>query len=182
LSRYSSHEHPRLRAQALHTLCQIEGPGGEELFLKGLNDPILEVRKRAVWCLGMIKSLRGIERVTDLLEQISKASPTQEDPLETQIYHALGISGNLRVRGKTNEEILLEVLDKRGMKQWWNPFQKNLLNESALGAICDALGKIGTAESLKRLTPLAKAHGVSWAPKAKEAAKRIEERTHPSKS
>ena len=130
----------------------------------------------------MIKSLRGIERMTDLLEQISKASPTQEDPLETQIYHALGISGNLRVRGKTIEQILLEVLDKRGMKQWWNPFQKNLLNESALGAICDALGKIGTAESLKILTPLAKAHGVSWAPKAKEAAKRIEERIHPSKS
>ena len=182
LSRYISHEHPRLRAQALHTLCQIEGPGGEELFLKSLNDPTLEVRKRAAWCLGMIKSPRGIERMTDLLERISNASSPQEDPLETQIYHALGISGNLRVKGKTIEQILLEVLDKRGIKQWWNPFQKNLLNESALGAICDALGKIGTAESLKILTQLAKAHGVSWAPKAKEAYKRIEERTNLSKS
>ncbi len=117
----------------------------------------------------------------DLLEQISDTASTQEDPLETQIYHAIGISGNLGVRGKTNEQVLLEVLDKRGMKQWWNPFQKNLLNESALGAICDALGKIGTTESLKTLTHLAKAHDVSWAPKAKEAFRRIKERTNLSK-
>ena len=64
------------------------------------------------------------------------------------------------------------------MKQWWNPFQKNLLNESALGAICDALGKIGTTASLKTLSRLAKTHDVSWLPKAKEAIKRIEERTN----
>jgi hypothetical protein len=122
----------------------------------------------------MIKSPRGLERMMDLLEQAS--SSPQEDPMETQIYHALGISGNVKVRGKTVEQTLLDVLEKRGTKQWWNPFQKSLLNEPSLGAICDALGKIGTSESLKILGQLSKAHDVSWAPKAREALKRIEGR------
>ncbi|RPJ01164.1 MAG: HEAT repeat domain-containing protein, partial [Deltaproteobacteria bacterium] len=174
LDRYVSHEHPKLRAQALHTLCQIEGPGAEGAFLKALSDPIVEVRKRAVWCLGMIKSAQGMERMIDFLEQASSSS--EEDPVETQIYHALGLSGNMRIKGRTIEEIVLGVLEKRGIKQWWNPFQKNLLHESSMGAICDTLGKIGTVGSLKVLSQLAKVRDVSWAPKAREALERIEER------
>jgi hypothetical protein len=182
LRQYISHEYPRLREQALHSLCKTEGPGGEEVFLRSLNDPDLEVRKRAVWCLGMIKSPRGIERLLETLNQISTESSSQTEPLETQIYHALGIAGNLAVRGKTIEQILLEALEKRGMKQWWNLFQKDLLNESSLGAICDALGKIGTVESLGILSQLGKARDDSWSSKARESCKRIEERINHPKS
>jgi hypothetical protein len=182
LRQYATHAHAKLREQALHSLCQIDGPGAEEVFLRSLDDPDSEVQKRAVWCLGMIKSPRGIERLTETLNQMPTASSPQPEQLETQIYHALGISGNLTIRGRTIEQILLEVLEKRGMKQWWNPFQKNLLNESSLGAICDALGKIGTADSFKILSQLGKARDASWAPKAREACKRIEERINQSKS
>ncbi|OGP92985.1 MAG: hypothetical protein A2156_16120 [Deltaproteobacteria bacterium RBG_16_48_10] len=182
LRQYVSHDRPRLREQALHSLCQIEGLGGEETFLRSLNDPDLEVRKRAVWCLGMTKSLRGLDRMMEMISQISTSSSPQLEQLETQIYHALGISGNLAIGGRTIEQLLLDVLEKRGLKQWWNPFQKNLLNESSLGAICDALGKIGTKESFKILGRLAKARDISWAPKAKEAFKRVEDRINLSKS
>jgi len=130
----------------------------------------------------MIKSPRGIERMMESLEKASRTSSSQEDPVETQIYHALGMVGNIGIGEKTIEQILLDVLEKRGIKQWWNPFQKNLLNESSLGAICDTLGKIGTPKSIKALSQLAKARDISWAPKAKEALKRIEERTNLSKS
>ncbi len=181
LRQYASHEHAQLREQALHSLCQIDGPGAEEISLRSLKDPDLEVQKRAVWCLGMIKSPRGIERLTETLNQMATASSPLPEQLETQIYHALGISGNLTIGGRTIEQILREVLEKRGMKQWWNPFQKDLLNESSLGAICDALGKIGTVESLKILSQLGKARDASWAPKAREACKRIEERINQSK-
>ena len=182
LMQYISHDHPKLREQALHSLCIIEGPGGQEIFLGSLKDPNLEVQKRAIWCLGMIKSPSGIDRMLEILDQLSATPSPQSEQLETQIYHALGISGNMEIGGRTIEQILLEALEKRGPKQWWNPFQKNLFNESSLGAICDALGKIGTNESLKILSQLAKARDVSWAPKAKEAFKRVEERTNLSKS
>ena len=56
VTRYCSHEQPKLREQALHTFCLLGGKEGETLFLSGLDDPDMDVRKRAVWCLGMIKS------------------------------------------------------------------------------------------------------------------------------
>jgi hypothetical protein len=185
LRHYAFHKQAKLRGQALHSLCQVDGPGGEEVFLRSLSDTEWEVQKRAILCLGMIKNPRGIERLAEMLEQISTGpSPqgTQRDLLETQIYHALGISGNMTVAGRTTEQILLQILAKRGIKQWWNPFQKNLLTETSLGAICDALGKIGTVESLGILSQLAKDREGSWVPRARDASKKIEERTSLSKS
>ncbi len=177
LIRYLSHEHPGLRAQALHTLCQIDGSRSEEVFLKTLEDQSAEVRRRAILCLGMIRSVRGLEKMVELLEQ---APPSQEDSVETQIYHALGLSGNMMIRERTVERVLLDTLKKRGPGPWWNPFQRKSLDESSLGAICDALGKIGTRESLDALSQLARDQNASWAPKAKEACRRIRERTKPS--
>ena len=181
LNGYASHEHPKLREQAIHTLAQVGGTEGEAIFLSGLSDPDIEVQKKAVWCLGMIKSAKGAEKMMGILKQISAAPSPQADQIETQIYHAFGMSGNLTVEGRTLEQILLDVLGKRGIKQWWGLLQKNLLNDASVGAICDALGKIGTKESIKTLTKLAKSREGSWVPKVKEALKRIEERTRLSK-
>jgi HEAT repeat protein len=176
LKRNANHESSRLREQALSTLFQIGGKEGEEIYLSGLNDSSLEVRKRAIWCLGMMKSSRGTERMLDLLKQTS-ATPTPEtDPIETQIYHALGFSGNMTLEGKTTEQVLLDIVEKRGMKQWWGLLNKNPLSEEALGAICETLGKIGTGESVKMLAKLAKSKEGSEIPKIKEAIKKIEGR------
>jgi len=50
-----------LREQALHTLGNLGGTEGEGLFLSGLEDPDPEVRKRAILCLGMVKSPTGLK-------------------------------------------------------------------------------------------------------------------------
>ncbi|MGB9629978.1 MAG: HEAT repeat domain-containing protein, partial [Thermodesulfobacteriota bacterium] len=63
LRKYISHENPKLKEQALHTLCLIGGMEGEGIFLTNLHDSNLEVQKRAVWCLGMIKSEKGAEKM-----------------------------------------------------------------------------------------------------------------------
>ena len=182
LRKYASHENPGLKDQALQTLCQVGGPEGEEIFLRSLSDPDLGVQKRAVWCLGMIKSSRGVEKMMDLLRRISLASTPQMDPLETQIYHAFGIAGNLTVEGKTLEQALFEILEKRGLKKWWDPFQKDLLSEKALGAILDALGKIGTRESAEFLSKMERSLKGPLTPKLKEALTKIGERTVRSKN
>ncbi len=182
LGRFISHEHPKLKEQAIHTLYQIAGAEGEEVFLSGLDDPDLEVQKRAVWCLGMIKSSKGIGKMMGILKQIPATPSPKMDQLETQIYYAFGLSGNLTVEGKTLEQILLQAVEERGIKRWFGLFEKNPLSDTALGAICDALGKIGTEESIKGLTHLAKSREGSWVPKVKEAIKKIEERKASSKS
>jgi hypothetical protein len=176
LTKFTSHEHPKLREQAIHTLYQIGGPEGEGIFLSSLDDPNLEVQKRAVWCLGMIKSVKGIEKMMGILKQISAAPSPKTDQLETQIYHAFGTSGNLTIEGKTLEEFLLQVVEQRGIRRWWGLFEKNPLTDAALGGICDALGKIGTKESIKLLTHLQKSREGPWISKVKEALRKIEER------
>jgi HEAT repeat protein len=177
LRKYATHENPKLREQTLHTFGQIGGPEGEDIFISSLNDPDLEVQKRAIWCLGMIKSAKGIERMMEILKQISSPPSPQMDQLETQIYHAFGTFGNMTIEGKNLEQILLEILEKRGIKHWLGLFQKNLLAEASLGAICDALGKIGTKESVKVLTKLEKSREGPWLPTLREALKKIEERS-----
>jgi hypothetical protein len=177
LRRYVSHENPKLKEQALHTLCQVGGSEGEEIFLSSLSDPDLDVQKRAIWCLGMIKSVKGVEKMMGMLKQISATPSPKMDQLETQIYYAFGTSGNLNTEGRTLEQILLEILEKRGLKKWWDPFQKDLLKDSSLGAICDALGKIGTEESIQILNRLEKSVKSPLIPKVKEALKKIGERT-----
>jgi len=176
LGKFTSHKHPKLREQATHTLYQIGGSEGEEIFISNLDDSDLEVRKRAVWCLGMIKSVKGLEKMMGILKQISAAPSPKTDPFETQIYHAFGNSGNLTIEGKTLEQFLIQVVEQRGIRRWWGLFEKNPLTDAALGAICDALGKIGTKESITVLTRLKKSHEGPWILKVKEALKKIEER------
>ena len=177
LGKYISHENPKMREQAIHTYCQLGGPDGEEIFLSSLKDPDFEVRKRAVWCLGMIKSNKGIEKMMEILQQIPPSPSPQMEQLETQIYYAFGTSGNLTINGKTLEQILLQILEKRGIRRWWGLLQKNHLTERAVGVICDALGKIGTTDSIKVLTLLGKSQEGPWISKLKEALKKIEERS-----
>jgi HEAT repeat protein len=177
LRKYAAHENPKLREQTLHTFGQIGGSEGEDIFISSLNDPDLEVRKRAIWCLGMIKSAKGIKRMMEILKQISSPPSPQMDQLEIQIYYAFGTFGNMTIEGKSLEQILLEILEKRGIKHWVGLFQKNLLTDASLGAMCDALGKIGTKESVKVLTKLERSREGPWLPKLREALKKIEERS-----
>ncbi len=173
---YSSHENPRLREQALHTLCQIGGPAGEDAFLKGLEDPDIDVQKRAIRCLGMVKSQRGIEKMMGILKEITLTPSPPLDRLENQIYYAFGLSGNLTIEGKTLERILIQVLEKKGARGVLGFLQKNPLSEASMAAICDSLGKIGTDESIKVLARLEKSQKGMLAVKIKEAIKKIEGR------
>ena len=176
LRRYTSHENPKLKEQALHTLCQVGGPEGEEIFLSSLSDPDLDVRKRAIWCLGMIKSSRGVEKMIEMLKQIAITPSPPLEKLETQIYYAFGFLGNLVMEGKALEQILLETIEKRGLKGLLGFLQKNPLSDASLMAICDTLGKVGTQESVKVLTKLEKSAKDPLLPKVKEALKKIGER------
>jgi hypothetical protein len=112
-----------------------------------------------------------------MLKQISATPSPQLEKLETQIYYAFGFSGNLAIEGKTMEQILVEVVEKRGTKGLLGFLQKNPLSDASLMAICDTLGKVGTNESVKVLTKLEKSVKDPLLPKVKEALKKIRERT-----
>ena len=181
LKKHATHEHPKLKEQALHTLCLIGGKEGEDIFLSSLSDKNLEVQKRAIWCLGMIKSARGAEKMLEILKQIPNTPSPQMDQLETQIYSALGLTGNQTIEGRTTEQILIEIVEKRGMKQWMGLFQKNPLSQMNLETICTALGRIGTERSIKILGKVEKSCEDTLLPKIKEALRKIQDRVNLSK-
>jgi hypothetical protein len=114
--------------------------------------------------------------LVDILKEINTSPSSQMDQIETQIYHAFGTLGNIQVAGETPEEILLKVLEKRGIKKWGGLFQKNQLTDSALGAICDALGKMGTQRSVKTLHELKKSLDGPWVQRVGDVIRKIEER------
>ena len=124
----------------------------------------------------MIKSVKGIGKMVGILKELSVTPSPQLDKLETQIYLAFGLSGNMTIEGRTSEEILIEVLEKSGIKGLLGFLQKNPLSDASLSAICDPLGKIGTKESINLLTKLGKSQKEAPILKIKEALKKIEER------
>jgi len=68
----------------------------------------------------------------DMLKQFAATPDPQTEPLETQIYYAFGLFGNVTFEGRTIEQILLDLLEKRGMKKLWGVFEKHLLPDSSL--------------------------------------------------
>lgn len=172
----AAHEHARLREQAIHTLCQVGDPEGEEIFLSSLNDPDIDVRKRAIWCLGITKSPRGIRKMAEMIKEQSMSPSPQSEKLESHIYLAFGLSGNITIDGQTVEQILIEILEKRGGKGFLGFLQKHPLADESLAAICETLGKIGTGESKKVLARLEKFQKGMASLKMREAIKKIGDR------
>lgn len=176
LGKYVSHENPRLRAQALHTLLQIKGEEAEEIFLSSINDSNIEVKKKSIWCLGMVKSKRGLEEMFEILNKLEGEQSKENEQLEIQIYHAFGFYGNLTIKGKTLEQFLIDVLEKRGTKHLFGIFQKNLISDDLLITILDTLGKIGTEKSLNVINKLKKFRQGLILSKLEDISKKIETR------
>lgn len=176
LRRYAENEDASIREQALHALWRIGKAEEENLFLARLDDPHAEVRKKAAWCLGMIKSSRGARRLLEILNSIASSPSPETEDFETYLYYALGLFGNLTVGDKTIEQILLDVLQRRGLRPLWCLFQRNPLSEASLLAILEALSRMGTLLSVQTLNRLARSQKGLAATKVKETLQRIEER------
>ncbi len=179
LESYLNHEEPRLRAEALWVHCRILGSGGEKVYLRLLGDSDLGVRKKAIQCLGRIKSETALTKFFEMLEKLEESPSERNQELETYLFGALGFYGNLERPGMgILEDFLLETLDRRvslGALTFLKK-KKNPLSEEGVAAICDTLGKIGTDKSNAILQKLEKQHDTLWSKKATEALKRIAER------
>lgn len=157
LQQFARDRDPRVREEAAWALCRIRGAAEEGLFLHLLDDPDLEVRKRAIRCLRTARCGAAFGRVVELLTRVER-EPALE-PLEANLYAALPelaeASGS---RGGPVEQLLVERLRQMQPQGLLAAFHraKRPLSDEAFHAICDALAAIGTEPAREALSELSK--------------------------
>jgi HEAT repeat protein len=179
LMAYLSRENPRLREEALWAYYKVMGAKGEKVFLVLLNDPDFGIQKRAIQCLGRIKSQIALEKFLDILKGLKDAPSSKIQQILPTLFSALSFYGNIVCSdGRSLEDFLLETLDKQlniGPLKFLKK-DKKCLSEGAVAAVCGTLGEIGTNRSSAILQKLEKQDNPLWNKKAGEALSKITER------
>jgi HEAT repeat protein len=181
LQAYLRHEDPRIREEALRVCGKVMGARGEKTYFGFLNDPDLYVRKRAIRCLGRMRSKKALGVFRDMLVELRESHTAEEQQLEATLFGALWANGDIRwPGGGTLEDFLLETLNRRLMLRKFDFMRKrkNPLSEEAVFAICETLGKVGSLKSFSILRKLGSQRHTVYGRKALEAIRRIEETNH----
>jgi len=181
LQGYLNHENPHLRGEALGVYYKIMGGEGESLYLGLLNDTDIGVQKRAIQCLGGIKSEIGLKKFLEMLKKAEESPSDKDLQIEAPLFRALGFYGNLELPEiGLLEDFLIETLDRRlslgALPLKFLKKKKKSLSEGAVAAICETLGMIGTDKSRAMLQKLEKQKGRQWKNTAEEALIKIVER------
>ncbi len=179
LQSYLNQENPRLREEALGGYFRVMGEGGERVYLALLSDVDIAVQKKAIQCLGRIKSEMALEKFLQILKELEDAPSEKGHQIESTLFAALAFYGNIEGPGEGSlEDFLLDTLERQvslGPLKFLKK-KKSVLSEGAVAAICGTLGKIGTDKSRPILEKLEKQDNMMWKNRAGEALREIEER------
>jgi hypothetical protein len=177
LREHVKHPDRRVREEAAWALCRLRGAEEEGLFLDLLDDPELEVTKRAVRCLGTVRSQKGLTRLVEILRR-SREDPGLA-PLEIQVYHTLAEFPDASIEpGVTTEQFLVGLLKEnypRGLRALFHRGRHGLVTE-AFWAVCETLGTIGAQPTLEVLTEISKHAGEPARGRLRQTIERIEAR------
>ena len=175
---FLSHEHPRVRDEALHTFLALKGPDAEQIVIAALEDPDDKVQWRATAALSELAPLSDTS-VARIIQIIKTEIPEEE---EAAAQHSRKVCNIIRTLGtvinidniQAVEESILEIA------QMINGRKKGILKRlkksssphhtAILSAAIATLGKIGTANSEAFLKKLAGAKTAQ----AEAASKAIE--------
>jgi HEAT repeat protein len=155
---YLQHSDARVRAEAAWALYRLRGDTEEDAILPLLDDPSFEVRKRAIRCLGHIKSEKALPRFMEIVRRAAQDEDLAS--LEPLVYHALADFPDASLeQGKDTEHFLVDLLKEcypRGLRAMIHFHDHPRLRPPAFWAICETLGTIGTTASIQVLTDIDK--------------------------
>ena len=177
LQRYVTHEEPKVREEAAWALCRVRGGQDEDLFLSLLEDPVLEVKKRAIRCLRHAKSHKALPALLEILRRAP--DEPQLEPLVAHVYEALVEYPDSEIQpGVKTERFLVELLKASYPKGLRAMFRGNHrpLSGSSMIAICATLRAIGTGEALEVLKDLSKRFSGSARQRLQDVIDQIESR------
>jgi HEAT repeat protein len=179
VSPFLSHPEASLREEALGAYYKIKGSDGEEVYVGLLDDPDMNVKKRAIQCLGRMKSQAALGKFLDMLADFENLPSEITKSVEVRLFAVLGLYTGVDNSGSGPlEDYLLDTLNRRLTIGALGFFKKTKspLSEEAVAAICESLGNLGTSKSLPMLEKLGRQHEKAWQGKAVDAIKQISER------
>jgi hypothetical protein len=180
---FISHEHPRVRDEALHSFLALNPPDAEQIVIDALEDPDDKVQWRAASALAELAPLS--EASVAKITQIIKTEVPQDD--EAAAQHSRKVCNIIRTLGtvinikniQAVEESLLEIArmingQKKGilkrLKKSASPHHTAILS-----AAIATLGKIGTVNSEAFLKKMAGSK-TAQAEAARKAIESIQQR------
>ncbi len=179
LQSYFNHENPRFREEALWSYYRVMGAKGEKMYLALFRDADIAVQKKAIQCLGRMKSEVAFERFLEILKDLGNDPSGKSQQIIPTLFGALAFYGNVERPGEGSlEDFLLEALERQvslGPLKFLKK-KKEVLSEGAVAAVVETLGKIGTKKSRSILEKLEKQDNIMWKSKATEALKTIDDR------
>lgn len=175
-----THGSPHVREEALGAYCRIRGVEAEKLCLVLLNDPDTGVQKKAIQCLATMRSRQALDIFVAMLKRMEDAIDEKNEQLEARLFSALGFYENVeRAIVDSLEDTLLGRLVRHlsfgSSTLNFLKKKKETLSDEAIAAICDTLGKIGSAKSRATLEKIGKGNSARRE-KAEAALARIAER------
>jgi len=174
------HRHPRVREEVLHSLYKLLGAEAEQYLVKGMDDPELSVKKKAISLLGTLKtsSPQIASKLIRLVERKGKDVPEEDESLQIHACATLAMMGNISVEEeKKVEDFLLESLSGEPKKLLRFGGEKlREKSDSVKGALIDALARVGTSRSLKVLERFKGSKNPDLRDRASRAIEAIRER------
>ncbi len=172
------HEHPRVREEILSSTYKIFGKDGEGIFIEALEDKDNDVKKKAIYYLGMIRSVdkNVILHLTNLVKKRPADDKELADHLQVQAAISLGLIGNQSkefhdvieqtlINAVTHERKGLLGIGKTGMRE---------KSDMVKIAVCGALAMLGSKNALPVLKNLSASKNDELKKASEDAIQKIE--------
>jgi HEAT repeat protein len=170
--RYLNHEEPRVRVEAVKGVANIIGADAEKLLINALKDDDLSVKRKAIWALGEINSLRP-NVISYFIDTITGKRQEDESIIEQILLSIQRYPPGLH-ETRQLEQAILEVISK-SHTILGRFTAKYSLSEYLRMMACETLGHIGGQETIEVLKKIARKDS-RLRTKAIEAIERIKER------
>lgn len=172
---FLNHEEPRVRVEAVKGVVNIIGTDAEKLLIDALNDGDLMVRRKAVWALGKINSIKP-EVIAYFIDTIAGKRKEDESIVEQVLSSVQSYPPELD-ETKQLEQAVLEALSK-GYGILSRLAVEHVLSGYLKEKACETLGHIGSKKSIDLLKKIAKKDDQLIRGRALEAMERIQKRNN----
>jgi len=171
--KFLDHEESRVREEALRGMVRVMGGNAERYVMNALRDKDPGVRRRAIWALGKMNSVRP-EAIEYLIDAIKGKREEEEIVIEQALSSVEAYAPDVK-EVKQFEQAIVELLSK-GSGILGRFTGRTILSERLKARACETLGLIGGQSALGILKKLAEAKEPEVRMKAIESMKRIQKR------